>query len=125
MDKQQLLDALNALYEEHGWFRERLLTFSFPGSAGLRTMQRRMEALRREPRGAEGMTDYLSEGTGLPRSDVLQLHMPGGALVTVRPSGTEPKLKIYLAASGESREKADAVLDALEERFGSWAKGDE
>ena len=120
-----LMDALEELYEEHGCFRERLLTFSFPGSAGLRTMQQRMAQLRRDPMGAERFADYLSEGIGLPKADVLQLWMSGGALVTVRPSGTEPKLKIYLAASGESRAEADAVLDALEERFNRWVKGDE
>ncbi|MBE6970003.1 MAG: phospho-sugar mutase [Ruminococcaceae bacterium] len=119
-----LADALEELYEEHGYYRERLLTFSFPGRAGLHTMQARMAQLRADPEGAERWVDYLGEGTGLPKSDVLQLWMPGGALVTVRPSGTEPKLKIYLAATGESRAKADAVLDALEDRFGRWVKGE-
>ena len=120
-----LVDALEELYQEHGYYRERLLTCSFPGSAGLRTMRERMASLRRDPMGAERFVDYLSGDTGLPKADVLQLWMSGGALVTVRPSGTEPKLKIYLAASGRNRQEADAVLDALEERFGCWLKGDE
>lgn len=119
-----LSDALEELYREHGCYRERLLTFSFPGSAGLRTMQERMAQLRAEPGETERVVDYLAEGTGLPKADVLQLWMPGGALVTVRPSGTEPKLKIYLAASGASRAEADAVLDRLEERFARWVRGE-
>lgn len=112
-----LADALEELYQEHGYYRERLLTFAFPGSAGLRAMGEYMAQLRREPGEAERVVDYLSEGTGLPKADVLQLWMRSGALVTVRPSGTEPKMKIYLAATGKSREEADQVLDALEGRF--------
>ena len=64
--------------------------------------------------------DYDRDETGLPRSNVLRFILDGGEVV-VRPSGTEPKLKIYLTAR-ESREKSRAMLALLEKRLTDWAK---
>ena len=119
-----LMDGLEALYRQHGWYRERLLTFTFPGSAGLAAMGERMAFLRREGWEGQRFRDYLDKDTGLPRADVLQLFRADGSLVTVRPSGTEPKLKIYLAARGENAVEADNKLDGLEAAFGRWARGE-
>ena len=65
--------------------------------------------------------DYDRDETGLPRSNVLRFVFSGGEAV-VRPSGTEPKLKIYLTAVRETRDASRALLDALERQFTGWAK---
>ena len=61
-----------------------------------------------------GRTDYLHDNTGLIPSDVLELRLAGGAKLIVRPSGTEPKLKLYLSVKGGSEEEALRLLNALE-----------
>lgn len=65
--------------------------------------------------------DYDRDETGLPRSNVLRFILDGGEVI-VRPSGTEPKLKIYLTAARESREKSRAMLNLLEWQLTDWAK---
>ena len=67
------------------------------------------------------MIDYDRDETGLPRSNVLRFLLDGGEAV-VRPSGTEPKLKIYLTAARESREESRAMLASLEKQLTDWAK---
>ncbi|NLU25155.1 MAG: phospho-sugar mutase [Clostridiales bacterium] len=121
-----LLDGLQMLYDTCGCYTEKLLSFAFEGSAGFHQMQGLMASLRRCPIEAaagmavETMTDYLSEGTGLPKSDVVQLHLTGGTVATVRPSGTEPKLKIYLSACGTDCTESAAVVEKLEKYFTDW-----
>ncbi|MEA5142957.1 MAG: phospho-sugar mutase [Oscillibacter sp.] len=121
-----LLDGLQALYATCGYYTEKLLSFTFEGASGFRKMQYLMAELRRAPlHQAAGMavetaTDYLSEGTGLPKSDVVQYHLTGGTVATVRPSGTEPKLKIYLSACGRDGQESAAVVAELEKFFTDW-----
>jgi phosphoglucomutase len=123
-----LLDGLQALYATCGCYTEKLLSFAFEGEAGFHKMQELMASLRQKPiTSAAGMRveatgDYLNDDTGLPASDVVQLHFHGGTVATVRPSGTEPKLKIYLSACGGSCEESGAVVTKLEEFFTNWAK---
>ena len=57
----------------------------------------------------ERVADYDTDGTGLPRANVLEYHLAGGHKLMVRPSGTEPKIKVYLSAVGKSEAEADAV----------------
>ena len=59
------------------------------------------------------MVDYLTEGTGLIQSDVLEFRLEGQCKVIVRPSGTEPKLKLYLSVRGTSEEDAARSLEIL------------
>ena len=61
----------------------------------------------------EGFTDYEQDGTGLPKANVLEYRLPGGAKLIIRPSGTEPKINVYLSAVGDSEAAADAVNAAL------------
>ena len=124
-----LLDAMNALYEEYGFYKNGLIAKTFEGQDGMRAMEARMRALRAEPpaavagRAVEGAVDYLGGDTGLIPSDVLEFRLEGGAKVIVRPSGTEPKLKIYLSVRESSQAEADAALEALSAAAGNLMEG--
>lgn len=85
----------------------------------MKAMEEVMTSLRADPPAevaglaVTGRTDYLRDNTGLIPSDVLELHPAGGAKLIVRPSGTEPKLKLYLSVKGGSEEEAGRLLNAL------------
>ena len=110
-----LLDAIEALYKEFGYYRNALCSFAFEGETGMYTMQNLMKTLRADPPkeiagyAVEHVADYDTDGTGLPRANVLEYHLAGGHKLMVRPSGTEPKIKVYLSAVGKSEAEADAV----------------
>ncbi|MDE7260549.1 MAG: phospho-sugar mutase [Oscillospiraceae bacterium] len=114
-----LLDAMNALYEKFGFYRNGLISIAFEGQNGMRAMEDLMASLRAVPPmevaglTVEGRTDYLHDDTGLIPSDVLEMRLAGGAKLIVRPSGTEPKLKLYLSVKGGSEEEAVRILDTL------------
>lgn len=116
-----LVDRLGELRTEFGFYAQRLLTFEYEGEAGASRMSDIMSFLR-QPLSAfsdrslrdASRTDYLNDKTGLPQSDVLEYHLSGDRKFIVRPSGTEPKLKIYLFAHGSDQVKAEKELDALE-----------
>ena len=116
-----LLDAMNGLYEKFGFYRSGLVSKAFEGEDGMKAMDRLMQSLRQEPpaqiagRKATGKVDYLRDDTGLIPSDVLEFRLEGEGKVIVRPSGTEPKLKLYLSVRGETEADALAALDALGE----------
>ena len=123
-----LLDAVNALYAEFGWYRNDLKSFTFEGESGMRTMRSIMESLRRDKPASVGgyktaeIVDYESEGTGLPKANVLEFRFMNGAKLMVRPSGTEPKIKIYLSAVAHSADAADAVNAELAAAAAQWMK---
>lgn len=74
-----------------------------------------MKKLRQTPPTAiggiavESVVDYNAEDTGLPKANVLEFRLAGGAKLMVRPSGTEPKIKVYLSAVAPTEEAADAI----------------
>ena len=114
-----LLDAMNALYEKFGFYRNGLLSRAFEGQDGMAAMDALMKSLRTAPPAeiggwkVNGMTDYLGSDTGLIPSDVLEFCLEDAGKVIVRPSGTEPKLKIYLSVRGSGEEDAAARLERL------------
>ncbi len=114
-----LLDAMNALYERFGFYRNGLLSKAFEGQDGMAAMDALMKSLRTAPPAeiggwkVSGTTDYLNDGTGLIPSDVLEFRLEDAGKVIVRPSGTEPKLKIYLSVRGSGEEDAAARLERL------------
>jgi phosphoglucomutase len=117
-----MLDRLQELRLEYGFFAQRLKTFEYEGEDGAKHMAAIMKALRQplpafeqESLRKAGRTDYLLDDTGLPKSDVIEFLMINGDKVVVRPSGTEPKLKAYLFASGKDQLSAEKELDTLEE----------
>ncbi len=126
-----LADAIRALYAEFGCCHNMLESFTFEGAEGMSKMQSIMTGLRNAaPRqiggqAVTGRADYLTgEGvTGdLPRSDVLEFRLEHGKVI-VRPSGTEPKLKIYLSASAETMAQAEAANQlVLQELRSGWLR---
>ncbi len=114
-----LLDALNALYRKFGFYQNSLLSQAFEGQDGMREMEALMDSLRAAPpasiagRAVLHLVDYLNDPTGLLPSDVLEFQLAGDCKLIVRPSGTEPKLKLYLSVRGESEAEAGQALDAL------------
>ena len=126
-----LLDAIEALYKEFGYYRNALCSFTFEGESGMHTMQQLMAGLRANAPTAIGgypvetAVDYNIEGgyNGLPRADVLEYRLAGGHKFMVRPSGTEPKIKVYLSAVGASEADADAVNEILAAAAAQMMKG--
>ena len=131
-----LYDALMALYEKYGDYGERTLNLVMPGLDGLKKMAALMSGLRANPPkeiGGESVKtwkDYkdgsvVDAATGdrtqmeLSGSNVLRYELADGTSVIVRPSGTEPKVKVYILAQGASRQDcADKVA-----RYSAWAEG--
>ena len=125
---KSLLEVLNGLYEKYGYCLNTLRSYTFEGAEGFDKMKGIMSGFRNDTpvtiggRRVEGMCDYLEsiafdrngkpEPIHLPKSDVLKFILEGNASVVVRPSGTEPKLKMYLSVSAEGKEEA-ARLEAL------------
>ena len=131
--KQQgktLLQVMDALYEAHGMYLSSLLNFGFEGAEGMEKMEGMMRALRTQPpkeiggmpvallydyqaRVVTDMKSGVQREITLPESNVLSYKLPGGSGVIVRPSGTEPKIKVYITARDKTREKAQRLTDAL------------
>ncbi len=99
---KSLVDVLDELYQMYGYYESKLLSFQFEGADGFNKMQGLMAALRKErPVDIAGLSverviDYQQDETGLPKSNVVRFFLQNGAEAVVRPSGTEPKLKVYL-----------------------------
>lgn len=120
-----LPEKLDELYARFGYCLNTLHSYEFPGSSGMARMQAIMAGLRAgvgEIGGLEVLRveDYLEGLGGLPKSDVLKFVFACGSLV-VRPSGTEPKLKVYASLTAQGRAEAEAVeralVSALEQGF--------
>ena len=106
-----LLDRLEQLYADYGYCLNTLHSYTYDGSAGFARMQAVMQGLRGGvasfgSRRVLRVLDYAGGLNGLPKSDVLKFILEGGCTLVVRPSGTEPKLKLYLSVSAQSREAA-------------------
>ena len=116
-----LVDALNDLYNEFGCYKHRMLDFYFEGAEGEEKMQKLLHHFRhhnfREIIGYEvvNKVDYLEGVNGLPKADVIEFNLEGGNQLIIRPSGTEPKIKVYLTAVGNEKD-AERLLD----RFTNW-----
>jgi len=115
-----LLDAMNALYEKFGFYRNGLISKAFEGQDGMKAMDGLMRSLRTAPpaeiagRKVTSMVDYLLDGTGLIPSDVLEFRLAENGKIIVRPSGTEPKLKLYLSVRGGTDAEALQALAELD-----------
>ncbi len=122
-----LVDAMNALYEKYGYYQNGLCNFGFEGEDGMKTMNNIMDTLRKNPPAeiagvkVVGRSDYQEsvsygdrEGKiDLPKSNVLEYRLENGCKLIVRPSGTEPKIKIYLSGKGATRAESTAVIEKM------------
>ena len=117
---KNLADAMRDLYAEHGYWLNRTVSVSYPGAEGAAAMAAIMERLRAEAPSevaglaVESVADYQEAGTGLPTANVVEFRLAGGNKAIVRPSGTEPKIKLYVFAKDDTREGAEALLDSIE-----------
>lgn len=109
-----LLEKLDELYRTYGYCMNTLHSYEFEGSAGFTKMQSIMQAFRCGIKMFGGKKiverlDYAQGLNGLPKSDVLKFLLEENCSIVVRPSGTEPKLKIYVSVSAENKDAAEAV----------------
>ncbi|MCL1981913.1 MAG: phospho-sugar mutase [Clostridiales bacterium] len=119
-----LAGRLSELYGKHGHFINHLVEFAFEGEKGMRTMEGIMDSLRSSPPAemagekVTGVTDYEKQ-EGFPKSNVIEVCMESGSSFIARPSGTEPKLKIYVSAKGSTREAAEEEVESLVKEINS------
>lgn len=111
---------LEEIYSQYGRYLNAVDSFEFPGLSGMDKMAGIMASLRKEaPSEFAGkkvvkVTDYEdTTSTGLPKANVLRYDLEDGAVVIVRPSGTEPKIKTYFTTLGKDLAEAQAEKDAL------------
>ena len=123
---KNLYQAMQDIYREFGFHHNRTLSFAFEGAAGAQAMASIMAGFR-ESQPAEiaglkvlGFLDYQQGVGGLPSANVLQFDLEKGNKVIVRPSGTEPKVKVYLFTVGASAEEAVATGDALAKQMSGY-----
>ena len=131
-----LYDAMESLYEKYGYFKEKTLNLVMPGLDGLQKMKKLMDTLRSEPPKEIGGTeiarlrDYLDgsiyvsglgkvDKTPFAGSNVLYFELADGSSFIVRPSGTEPKIKVYILCRGENK----AACDEHVARYVAFAEG--
>ena len=125
-----LTEKLAELYDKHGAYKHSLLNKAFEGESGMHAMNGLMTKLREEPPATiaglkvvsvadyqtHEFTDLVSGAKStidLPASNVISFGLEGNAGVIVRPSGTEPKIKAYITATGEDMAKATAMAEQL------------
>lgn len=130
-----LYDALQALFEKYGYYGEKTLNLVMPGLDGLKKMADLMAGLRAHPPveiagvAVKQQKDYkdgsvvtVADGTKetmeLSGSNVLRYEMVDGTSLIVRPSGTEPKVKVYILANGENK----SICDEKVAKYAAWAE---
>ena len=121
-------DRMQQIFNEYGYYVENVVSTTLPGKDGLTRMKKIMSGLRAQPPKeiaglkVTAVRDYLKgvrtengreEPTGLPVSDVLYFELEKGCWVCVRPSGTEPKIKLYVNSNAKSRAEAEEMNAAL------------
>lgn len=129
---KSLDDVITELYKEFGYYKNKTVSFEFDGAAGLEKMGGIMTSLRENHpdeicgRKVTVVNDYKlslktdkANGTTaeikLPKSNVIAFMLDDGCSITVRPSGTEPKIKLYITAVGENEESAIKIAEQLVE----------
>lgn len=107
-----LIDAMNGIYEEYGYYFDCLETFVLKGKEGAEKIQSAMKAMRESGESLfddlEVLLDYSKGIDDLPKENVLRFDFKDGSWAAARPSGTEPKLKLYFSIKGENKEQAQA-----------------
>ncbi|ANF98509.1 phospho-sugar mutase [Paenibacillus bovis] len=130
--KQQgktLYDVLQELYEQFGYFQESLESRTLKGKDGVAQIQGIMESWRTDsPSEINGVQvtealDYSKGLNGLPKENVLKFMLADGSWFCLRPSGTEPKIKVYFAVRGDSQADSEARMNTLKQAVMSRVDG--
>lgn len=115
-----LFDVLNGIYEKYGWYEEKLQSVTMPGKDGAEKIQAVVQDIRTNCREfLEGekvseFIDYQNDETGLPKSNVIKITLENGSSFVIRPSGTEPKVKVYYFAHCKCEPGAKEKLANIE-----------
>ena len=135
---KSLLEHLDDMYKEYGYFEDRAISKNFPGSSGVATMKGIMAKLRSEGlktlggekvvkiRDVQESTVFdpanpsKKEAITLPKSNVLQFYLESGTIVSARPSGTEPKIKFYINSVIPAGDGSDAWLKDAKAKAGAF-----
>ncbi|MBO4359339.1 MAG: phospho-sugar mutase [Eubacteriaceae bacterium] len=117
---KSLPEKLSELYSKYGYWLNTLYSFGFEGQEGFLKMKQIMASIRENGLASAGIVtesvkDYKDGIDGLPASDVLKYTLPDGCTIVIRPSGTEPKLKVYMSVRAEDEESAKAEEKRLSE----------
>jgi phosphoglucomutase len=110
-----LIEVLKGLYKKYGYCFNTLHSYTFEGAEGFQKMKMIMQGLRKDlpksiaERAVLKVKDYLLGVDGLPKADVLKFLLEGNLSMVIRPSGTEPKLKVYLSVSSKDIEEAKEI----------------
>ena len=112
-----LVDALNKIYAEYGFYLDALDTFVLKGKDGAEKIQSIMTDMRENGNSLfddiKNVLDYSKGVDDLPKENVLKYTFTDGSWIAIRPSGTEPKLKVYYSMCGETREIATEKLENI------------
>lgn len=113
-----LIDVLDSIYREHGYERTALYSYTFPSAGGIDKMKGIMSQFRDTGADFSGIPirfskDYLLGIDDLPKSNVIKFYLDGDSTVTLRPSGTEPKLKVYISVRAAERYLADRKTEKI------------
>jgi phosphoglucomutase len=112
-----LVDALDRIYAEYGYYYDCLETFVLKGKEGAEKIQSAMQAMRESGENLfddlDVLLDYSKGIDGLPKENVLRFDFKDGSWAAARPSGTEPKLKLYFSVKGENKEQATVRQQAI------------
>ena len=134
-----LYNSLIAMYEKYGYYAESTVNVTYKGLDGARKIKALMDSIRNDPPAfiaglkVTEMRDYLTETitntvtgektpTGLPVSNVLYFATEGDNVVVIRPSGTEPKIKLYLLVNGKDKSSCDSTLESFKASVESWTQ---
>ncbi len=116
-----LVDALNEIYDEYGYYLDFLDSFVLKGKDGAEKIQNLMTYFRNKGKSLfEGIEEIIDFSTGirdLPKENVLKYIWADGSWMAVRPSGTEPKIKVYYSIVDPSKENAKARLESIREEI--------
>ncbi|MBO4338725.1 MAG: phospho-sugar mutase [Clostridia bacterium] len=122
-----LVDALDEIYSEYGFCLDSLETFVLKGKDGAEKIQSLMRSFRADSKSlfadVDYIEDYLDGFNGLPPENVLKFYFKDKSFAAVRPSGTEPKLKVYFSIRGENEPSAKARLESIKAVFDSVVNG--
>ena len=116
---KSLLDVLDELYKEHGFYANEVVSITLTGLDGQERIGRIMEEVRNNPLDelagltTEKIIDYKFDETGLPKSNVLKYYFNDNSWLALRPSGTEPKIKMYVNAISDSLDGSESKKDEI------------